>query len=83
MRILLTGSPGQIGSALLPVLQTCGTVVAPLRQDFDLSRPDELAIERDNLKPDLIVNPAAYTAVDPAEDESELAYRVQRKHRPR
>lgn len=76
MRILLTGGSGQIGSALLPVLQACGTVAAPLHQDFDLSRPDELAIKLDNLKPDLIVNPAAYTAVDRAEDESELAYRV-------
>jgi dTDP-4-dehydrorhamnose reductase len=47
-----------------------------VRQDLDLSRPGELAIKLDGLKPDLIVNPAAYTAVDRAEEEPELAFRV-------
>jgi dTDP-4-dehydrorhamnose reductase len=76
MRILLTGTSGQVGSALLPLLQARAAVVAPPRRELDLSRPAELTARLDDLKPDLIVNPAAYTAVDRAEDDSDLAYRV-------
>lgn len=76
MRILLTGTAGQVGSALAPLLQTWGTVVTPSLEEFDLSKPAELAAKLDNLEPDLIINPAAYTAVDKAEDEPELAFRV-------
>lgn len=76
MRILLTGSAGQVGGALLPLLQGRADVVAPLREQFDLSRPSELAGKLDSIKPDLIINPAAYTAVDRAEDERELAFRI-------
>ncbi len=76
MRILLTGTGGQVGSALLPLLQSRATVAAPVRQELDLSQPGELATRLDDLRPDLIVNPAAYTAVDRAEEEAELAFRV-------
>ena len=73
MRILLTGASGQVGSALLPLLRTRGTVLAPTEMDFDLSKPAAVAAQLDELKPDFIVNPAAYTAVDKAEDEVDLA----------
>ncbi|MBC9877002.1 dTDP-4-dehydrorhamnose reductase [Bradyrhizobium sp. INPA01-394B] len=76
MRILLTGAAGQVGGTLLPLLRERADVVAPSREQFDLSRPDELADRLDSIKPHLIVNPAAYTAVDRAEDERELAFRV-------
>ncbi|TYL93490.1 dTDP-4-dehydrorhamnose reductase [Bradyrhizobium rifense] len=76
MRILLTGSAGQVGGALLPLLRERADIVTPPREQFDLSRPDELAGRLDSIKPDLIINPAAYTAVDRAEDERELAFRV-------
>ena len=76
MRILLTGSTGQVGSALLPQLGELGTVAAPSTAEFDLSRPDTLGPKLDELQPDLIVNPAAYTAVDRAENERELSFRV-------
>jgi dTDP-4-dehydrorhamnose reductase len=76
MRILLTGVNGQVGSALRSPLATLGTVLAVDRTVFDLARPGELPGILDATAPDLIVNPAAYTAVDQAEDERELAYRV-------
>ncbi|KAA5602077.1 dTDP-4-dehydrorhamnose reductase [Blastochloris sulfoviridis] len=76
MRILLTGISGQVGAALLPVLGRLGTVVAADRARLDLARPQAIAAALDALSPDLIVNPAAYTAVDRAEDERDLAFRV-------
>jgi dTDP-4-dehydrorhamnose reductase len=76
MRILLTGTRGQVGSALLPLLEKCGELLAPGSKDFDLSKPEALEDGLDGLKPDLIVNPAAYTAVDRAEDETDLAFKV-------
>jgi dTDP-4-dehydrorhamnose reductase len=76
MRILLTGTSGQVGAALAPRLAPHGTVLAPQRDAFDLSRPETLAAALDAAAPELIVNPAAYTAVDRAEDEPALAGRV-------
>lgn len=76
MRILLTGASGQVGGALYPLLRERDEIMAPRRKEFDLSRPDQLGAALNRLKPDLIVNPAAYTAVDRAEDEAELALRI-------
>jgi dTDP-4-dehydrorhamnose reductase len=76
MRILLTGVTGQVGAALRTRLAAAGSVVAADRGLLDLSRPDSLVCELDRIAPDLVVNPAAYTAVDRAEDERELAFRV-------
>jgi dTDP-4-dehydrorhamnose reductase len=73
MRILLTGTSGQVGSALLPRLQAHAVVLTPSRSDLDLSKPETIGPILERLAPDLIVNPAAYTAVDRAEDEPELA----------
>ena len=76
MKILLTGATGQVGSALWKPLAQFGAVVAPDRKGLDLSRPDRIAGVLDNISPDLIINLGAYTAVDLAEDEHELAFRV-------
>jgi dTDP-4-dehydrorhamnose reductase len=76
MRILLTGTAGQVGGALFPLLRDRGEILAPALEEFDLSKPGALADGLDGLKPDLIINPAAYTAVDRAEDESELAFSI-------
>jgi dTDP-4-dehydrorhamnose reductase len=76
MRILLTGVTGQVGAALRAPLESAGSVIAADRSLLDLSRPEQLHSALDRISPDLIVNPAAYTAVDRAEDERELAFRV-------
>jgi dTDP-4-dehydrorhamnose reductase len=74
--ILLTGATGQVGWELQRTLASLGRVVAPGHAEFDLSRPETLAAAVRVIKPDLIVNPAAYTAVDKAESEQALAYAV-------
>ena len=72
MRILVTGVNGQVGQrSPRPPLALLGKVLAIDRSLLvDLSRPDTIADFLDTAKPDLIINPAAYTAVDQAEDES-------------
>jgi dTDP-4-dehydrorhamnose reductase len=76
MRILLTGVSGQVGCALREPLCSVGTLLATDRTNLDLSRPESIVAALDEFSPDLIINPAAYTAVDQAEDERELVYRV-------
>jgi dTDP-4-dehydrorhamnose reductase len=76
MRIMVTGASGQVGGALAKVLARSGNVVPTGRSEFDLAQPNLIAPALDRIRPDLIVNPAAYTAVDRAEDEKELAFRV-------
>jgi dTDP-4-dehydrorhamnose reductase len=76
MRILLTGVTGQVGGALRVPLSSLGNLIIVGRPELDLSLPDTITAALDRLQPDLIVNPAAYTAVDVAEDEPDLAFRV-------
>jgi dTDP-4-dehydrorhamnose reductase len=75
MRILLTGVTGQVGGALLPRLGD-HDLIATSRATLDLSKPEQLAEALDRLAPELIINPAAYTAVDKAEDEHDLAHLI-------
>lgn len=76
MRILVTGVTGQVGSALTRKLAAFGTVVPASRTVLDLTQPQDIASRLDDIVPDVIVNPAAYTAVDRAEDERDLAFLV-------
>lgn len=76
MRILVTGVTGQVGSALATKLAAFGTVVPAARAVLDLTRPQDIGPRLDEISPDVIVNPAAYTAVDRAEDERDLAFVV-------
>ncbi|MCX4157473.1 MULTISPECIES: dTDP-4-dehydrorhamnose reductase [Paraburkholderia] len=74
--ILVTGVNGQVGFELARTLQGLGNVVAVDRATLDLSNLDQVrAVVRD-VRPTLIVNPAAYTAVDKAEEEFDLAMRI-------
>jgi dTDP-4-dehydrorhamnose reductase len=76
MRIVVTGVTGQVGKALTSTLDRLGSVIAADRSVLNLAEPATLGSALDRLAPDLIVNPAAYTAVDRAEDERELAFIV-------
>ena len=76
MRILLTGSKGQVGSALVPALAPLGEVSAFDRQTLDLLDLQSIKNTVARVKPDIIVNAAAYTAVDRAEREKDLALEV-------
>ena len=76
MRILLTGSNGQVGSALLPALAPLGEVRAFDRQGLDLRDLQSIRSTMAEVKPGIIINAAAYTAVDRAEREKELAFEV-------
>ena len=73
MRLLLTGANGQVGWELRRSLSGVGDMFAMDRTACDLSRPQDLPGIIREAKPDVIVNAAAYTAVDKAEQEEELA----------
>jgi dTDP-4-dehydrorhamnose reductase len=74
--ILVTGYSGQVGFDLARSLQGLGRVMAPLRQAFDLSNPDSIRAYLRTHRPALIVNPAAYTAVDKAEEDRTAAFAI-------
>lgn len=74
-KILLTGVNGQVGHALKDKLSKY-EVIALSRDQLDLTNTDNIRHVIRELKPDLIINPAAYTAVDKAESESGLAYAI-------
>ncbi len=72
-RILLTGVNGQVGQELQRTLVPLGEVIGVDRKTMDLASSTSIRQVISEVKPDLIVNAAAYTAVDKAETETELA----------
>jgi dTDP-4-dehydrorhamnose reductase len=74
--ILLTGATGQVGGQLLKVLPELGEVIAPLRSTMDLADPQSIRDTIRTVRPRWIVNPGAYTAVDKAESEPDLAQAI-------
>lgn len=74
-KILLTGVNGQVGHALQKKLFNY-QLVALSREQLDLTDKDAIRHIVQTIQPDLIINPAAYTAVDKAESEPELAYAI-------
>lgn len=79
-RILLTGVNGQVGHALQELIlkqgSSHGDVISVDRNQLDLTDQDAIRRVIRAVEPDLIINPAAYTAVDKAEAEPELAYAI-------
>lgn len=76
MKALITGVNGQLGKALLETRPQGWSCVALDRGALDLSDPDAIARIVDAERPDLVLNAAAYTAVDRAENEPDLAHSV-------
>jgi len=86
MKILLAGASGQLGQELLPLLARFGEMttvdllveppLSPERIRMDLSDLNRVEILLNRMQPDLVFNAAAFTAVDRAEDDSVLAFRM-------
>ena len=76
MKILLLGKNGQVGRELEKSLAHLGDLTALDRQGMDLGNPDSIREQIRRVQPGVIVNAAAYTAVDKAESEPDLAIAV-------
>ncbi len=75
-KILLTGISGQVGQELQQTLIPLGTVIGVNRQQLDLTKPEQITEAIATIQPDIIINAAAYTAVDKAESEADLAMAI-------
>ncbi|NMP27983.1 dTDP-4-dehydrorhamnose reductase [Rahnella sp. SAP-1] len=78
MRILITGSQGQVGSLLVSKLSATCEVLALARSELDISARAAVIDTVTHFKPHYIINAAAHTAVDKAEDEVELSFAINR-----
>ncbi len=76
MRVLVAGSGGQLGRALAATAPAGVTLIAPPEAQFDIANPDVVAAVVADAKADLLVNAAAWTAVDKAEAEEDAALRI-------
>jgi dTDP-4-dehydrorhamnose reductase len=76
MKILLTGKNGQVGFELQRALAPLGEVCAVDQPECDLAETSAIRELVCSFKPDLIVNPAAYTAVDKAESNQKMAHAI-------
>lgn len=76
MKVLLTGKNGQVGYELVRGLQALAEVVATDRDSFDLASTAEIEQKIKAINPDLIINAAAYTAVDKAEQDYQQAHLI-------
>ena len=73
MRALIAGSGGQLGRALAATLPAGVTLIAPAEADFDITDADAVRRVVSDTRPDVVVNAAAYTAVDRAEGDEAAA----------
>ena len=76
MRILVLGRHGQVGAALTQSMQGLGELIALDRAQLDLSNPDAIRTALRELQPQMIINAAAYTAVDAAESDEATAFQI-------
>lgn len=76
IRFLLTGAMGQVGRALHPALQPLGKVVAVGRAECDFESPDMICRVFQEVRPNIVINAAAYTNVNEAESHRDLAFAV-------
>ncbi|OBU23517.1 dTDP-4-dehydrorhamnose reductase [Photobacterium aquimaris] len=80
MKVLITGSNGQVGSCLVKQLQSCPEIefIAVDRNELDITSEQEVIKTVNDFMPTIIINAAAHTAVDKAENEVELSYAINR-----
>jgi dTDP-4-dehydrorhamnose reductase len=78
MRALITGAGGQLGMELIASAPPAWTLTALTRADLDIGDADAVRETVDACRPDVVINAAAYVAVDRAEGEPEAAFRVNR-----
>ena len=76
MKVLITGGNGQVGFELRRQLATVGDVLAPNRAALDLSNAGAVSAFLTQHQPDVVINAAAYTAVDNAESDQAMAGRL-------
>ncbi|KTD63710.1 dTDP-4-keto-L-rhamnose reductase [Legionella santicrucis] len=77
MKILVIGANGQVGSEVILQFRSSGhAVIALTRKDLDCVHLDEVDLVFSSIQPELVINAAAYTAVDKAEDEISLAHTI-------
>lgn len=76
MKVLLTGANGQLGHELIRARPQGIELIALGRAELDLAQLDAIVPLIERHRPDLVINAAAYTAVDRAEQEPELAHRI-------
>lgn len=80
MKVLITGSNGQVGSCLVKQLQSCPEIefVAVDRDQLDITSEKEVIKTVNDFMPNIIINAAAHTAVDKAENDIELSFAINR-----
>ena len=76
MKILINGRHGQVSHELQQRLGTVGELLVLGRDQLDLAQPDQIRHQVQNIRPDLIINAAAHTAVDLAESEPQSAFAI-------
>lgn len=76
MKILISGQHGQVSRELQRCLGAVGELIVSGRDQMDLAHPDQIRQQVQRVRPDLIINAAAYTAVDLAESEPEAALAI-------
>jgi dTDP-4-dehydrorhamnose reductase len=76
LRVLICGQHGQVSQALQHSLKDLGELIVLGRDRLDLSQPESIRTVVREIKPDVILNAAAHTAVDQAESEPELAFAI-------
>ncbi|KAB0498483.1 dTDP-4-dehydrorhamnose reductase [Pseudomonas moorei] len=76
MKILIVGQHGQVSRELQRRLGVVGELIVPGRDQLDLTLPDQIRQQVQHVRPDLIINAAAHTAVDLAESEPQTAFAI-------
>jgi len=79
MKVLVTGAQGQVGTELIQQGQNMGLqMIAAGRSELDITQQHAVSDTINRLAPDIIINAAAYTAVDKAEQQHDIAYAINR-----